>query len=920
MATRNYTSLYQIKDFLINQIAPKYLSDDEMNMSQIGLFGYITEALSTLGEDGLNATSMVFKECFANAAENIESLYLMAAIYQLEQLFATPASMPFIIIVEEDEIISRSNSSGGILSFYLDKNTQFKINDLTYTLEYDIRINSKKTKNGYNHTAQYVIDHEITLSKMTSPYIRTKTIQYNNENFICLLVDLRQMLSEEHEETIISNDNINIVSFDYDLGSTTQIAGFEAYYTAASSTAKEVQLVKKLENTNKLTQPFCFYTMPDEGVLRISFSNDERFFVPEFNSKLRVVIYTTSGEEGNFAQYSDTDINVITTSKRYTSNNGLILMGQCHGDSAGGKDILTFDEFRNAVITAQSTVNAFSTANDLELFFKNLTEAGNSKIMFMKRRDDALIRLFNAFVLLTDSNNVVLPTNTTTIMVEEDEIDADYPETYRSIIKAGRIYKYSTVEAFDGALQVDDSIKITDDLDEHEDEFLYTNPFLMILSSRPVNIGLYMNSVDDALNLDANYVNQDSFVQFMVSSLKVKRNALLGENDYKFEIRLLPTSEVTECVTEVKEDTLVPDGTRTFVNSVDGATYMDNQKIVVMLAFEDSGSEVAYQLLELTSYDRENGYYNFTGSITTDDYVSTNNKARIIKGLKSTVDSSDMSEVYLPCTGMVVNVYTFYKHTDMDNIVHSYENIGVAKGMTLTNIYKAKAEKMDLIVPMNMIRAFLSYNQYTNLEGELTYNYRIASIPMVKANYVKNASRFKTFVQMFTNIYNYLNAEIDRLTNNFDIDIKFYNTYGRSKNYTVGTDDTQQDLYRTNIKLKFGVKPYYTTDTENLIADLKEYILNYLRTGFDSQGNNSLYISNLIKSIETDYADKVEYLIYKGIDDYPLEIQKVEPKINSENLAEYYSTMLEYVPEYINVYYKFHGDKYEPEVQLDVIS
>ena len=104
VAVRNYTSLYRLKDFLMRSIAPKFLADDEINISQVGLFGYITETLSVLGEDGLNATSIVFKECFASSAENVESLYLMAAIYQLDNFFATAATMPFIIIINESNI------------------------------------------------------------------------------------------------------------------------------------------------------------------------------------------------------------------------------------------------------------------------------------------------------------------------------------------------------------------------------------------------------------------------------------------------------------------------------------------------------------------------------------------------------------------------------------------------------------------------------------------------------------------------------------------------------------------------------------------------------------------------------------------------------------------------------------------------
>ena len=127
MATKDYTSHYQIKDFLVNNIAPKYLSTDEMNMAATGLFGYVTEALSVLGEDGLNMTSMVFKECFASAAENPESLYLMAAIYQLDQLFATPATLPFVMLVPEADIISSGTASNDFSVFYIDSDTLFSL-------------------------------------------------------------------------------------------------------------------------------------------------------------------------------------------------------------------------------------------------------------------------------------------------------------------------------------------------------------------------------------------------------------------------------------------------------------------------------------------------------------------------------------------------------------------------------------------------------------------------------------------------------------------------------------------------------------------------------------------------------------------------------------------------------------------------
>ena len=910
--------MYQIKEFFVNEIAPKYLSSEEINISQVGLFGYITEILSVLGEDGLNSTSIVFKECFANAAENVESLYLMAAIYQLENFFATPASMPFVMIISEDDIIENGKSIGGSTAFYIDGDTKINIDDMPFMLQYDVRITSKKTKDGYVHNAQYVMDHNLTISDITNQYIRTKVIKYNNQNYLCLLVQLRQMEVRDFEETIISNDKLNVCEYKLDLGADTQIAGFEAYYTGASSTATEVQLIKKLENTSKTTEPFCYFTMPDEGVLKISFSNDERYFVPQFNSNLRIRVYITQGKDGNFKKYTEDNINIITTPNKYEENNGLIILGQCYGDSDKGKNIPTMEEFREQVIAAQSTVLSYSTGNDLAIFFKKLIKAGNTRIMFMKRRDDSLIRLFNAFTLLTDENKVVLPTNTCDIMIEEEDIDSLHPETHRCIVKAGKIYKYSY--KFDGKLEIAHDIFITDDLDKYEDDFLYTNPFLTIMSSRPVNVGLYMNSVDTTIYLDSDEVNQDSFVQFMTGGLEIHRNALLGEDDYEFKIKILPTAaELDECITLVRDDMRITPDLKTFINPYDGKTYIDRQRIKMIMCFTDASVETCYMEFELYGFDEN--YYFFKSSIRTDDYVAVNNKMRLIDSVKNMTTRDLIPEKFIPCHNIQANLYTFYKYTDQDNKAHKFSAYGICKGYTLTNKYTSKTTKINLITPLNMINAFLSYNQYTNLAGELTYNYRIGSVPLIKANYVKNATRFHNFVDNFTAIYEYLNSGLQQLTNNFSIDIKFYNTYGKSRHYNVDLgDDGIVPLDTTNIKLKLAIKPYYTTDIENLVADVLQYILEYMRSTFDNHGNNSYYNSNLIRSIENDFRDKIEYIIFNGINDYPLKVQKLEPIINEENLQEHYDSMLDYVPEYINPYYKFFGDKYIPQIEIKVIG
>ena len=102
---KDYSALYKIKDYLANTVAPKYFDLDTVDGTNVGLFGYITEALATNVEDSFFATTMLFKEMFPVTAEDPESIYLMAALFQMSSHFATPASLSFNILIAEAQAL-----------------------------------------------------------------------------------------------------------------------------------------------------------------------------------------------------------------------------------------------------------------------------------------------------------------------------------------------------------------------------------------------------------------------------------------------------------------------------------------------------------------------------------------------------------------------------------------------------------------------------------------------------------------------------------------------------------------------------------------------------------------------------------------------------------------------------------------------
>ena len=134
------------------------------------------------------------------------------------------------------------------------------------------------------------------------------------------------------------------------------------------------------------------------------------------------------------------------------------------------------------------------------------------------------------------------------------------------------------------------------------------------------------------------------------------------------------------------------------------------------------------------------------------------------------------------------------------------------------------------------------------------------------------------------------------LRNNTNIDIKFYNTYGRSVNYLIG--DNKDLIDRVNIKIAFNVWIVSGVDELELKNSLKVFIKDFIEK-VNSSGNNDLFISNLIRAIENNFA-AVHHLKFLGINDYSVDNQTISIKeTNLENLTK--TERQEYVPEIIVV-------------------
>lgn len=144
--------------------------------------------------------------------------------------------------------------------------------------------------------------------------------------------------------------------------------------------------------------------------------------------------------------------------------------------------------------------------------------------------------------------------------------------------------------------------------------------------------------------------------------------------------------------------------------------------------------------------------------------------------------------------------------------------------------------------------------------------------------------------------YEQIKEMTTKLHNNFSIVLKFYNTYGYSKNYTI---DTGASVGTVNIKLKFAVKLAEGAIVDDIFNDIKIYVKELIETS-SSNGSNNIYMSNITTEIENRFSD-VKYCKFMGLNDFEPEIQIIEDNTISDLSVLSKEDRLVYIPEYLTI-------------------
>lgn len=535
----NYSSIADIQEFLEHDIAPKFFDFGDTNDYKIGVFGYINEVMSTITADIFNVINIAKREFYPATAQNMTSFYKMAGICNVDVPMTIPASLNAILMMREKEIIENSTIENGTYCFILDNTMTVMVDQMQFSIDYPIRIMAKFLNGSYSYTTYYDTSQLNSMHKSSTIYIQNKTTTIGNERFLLMQVELQQYMAKSDVQTISKNSELETVSlvFTYD----GNLAGFDVFYTSDPGSASEIYIPAVSSNEITPSGAYCIYDFLADNKIRLTFPKNP-YFSPKVNSEIRTTIYTSSGSKGNFDEYLG-EISCKPKSEKYPYNNSITIKGTANGKSSGGEDKKDDERFIREIKENFCTNGTITTSSDLQIYVNNAINDPSIRTEFTKARDDVLQRLYSSFVLLKDDSNNVIPTNTCQLLIHRDEFDVF--ENSRGVIKPGKVFEY-TADYPNGIIMSEHSL--SENLDPYDigtsQKFLFTNPFLICVSTEEGIVGYYGNSISEIKQTDFTFVENRSFYQFICLGIQVERNPIAGENFYTFTAKISPSSDI----------------------------------------------------------------------------------------------------------------------------------------------------------------------------------------------------------------------------------------------------------------------------------------------------------------------------------------------------------------------------------------
>lgn len=880
-----YLDVYNLQEQWLQNIAKNHFELDDENLLRVGLLGYVNEVMSNTVEDTNFMTNTYYNEIIPIRANLPDSIYAYASQVKYDGFTASPARQNFILAIRKEDILNVSSNDvtndGRIIgkSFLIDKNSYLEIDsEYRFFLEYDIQIDIKQS----NQNSDVFLTPKYVVNKADGVYefIPSVVSKLNGEDFIFLNIYGHELSYTQQTFTVYETDIINSTSFE--LNFTGQLSHFNVYYKP-NTNSNEIYPLKKyfLDELEPEGDRFCFYRYMDNKTIEIFFSPYSGYFRPEFNSQIIVDIYTTNGSKGNF-HYTGTDSLFYIATENYKNKN-IITVPYISEPSAGGTDVLDITSVKQKVVDQFSVRHNIITESDLNKFFNDNDK--ESEILFVKRRDDIFKRIFSAFILAKDEQSNILPTNTIAVSIHEDDIDIKNEnlgiymfKNHKLINKEGSTY-----------IPAESSLKPSIDANS----FVYATPTLMKINISPLSVVHYNVYTNDYKTVNFNYSNNESLYEFIINDINIYRDPALSDQ-YELKFELATSLDKNEIITKNEK-----------------GTYTDTGNVKVKAILTQNNTFIGYLDFQPIALNHDNDKILYRAILRTSDYIDNAERIEILNSIKiinTDGEGQYRSQTFISDSDVKIELCVFYKNgtTNRENKLTGLKELDeycLANSFRMTD---------DLVLFSNLDRMMNTNVRIEEHEEKLIFT--CDSVPVVSYDYyIKNGStKIFNIIKFFAS---YLKSNLNKLENNFDIDIKFFNTFGKSKWFTVGLD--KENLDSVNIKIKFRIKSNISLDS-NQKASIKEFIRNYLES-INTNKLRSIYISNLIRLLENNFP-YIVYVEFLGFNDYDTHVQILESSITDINEIMGTNKILNFVPEYLNLNkLQNNNGEFEPEIHIEYL-
>lgn len=842
------TDIYDLVDS-VQELEERYIDEESPDTLALGIYGYLADIHATILQNSAITTGELGNELFPARAKFERNVINHAIIQNIENINAVPATISAILgIFEEDFDKYMINDK-----FIIDKEIPFAIQDFPYHLEYDVIVNRTILPNNeYGYSALYDMERKNNLSKITNPYLQAPFRQrYNGKWMVFFYIELMQVSHDTFTKTLITNNLVENKTVIFQFND--QLADFVVRITEGDEVIYLTPVFEGMGLEDNL-KDFCYYSYIDATHIRVRF--DSLSYVPKINAKIEIRIKTTRGSEGNF-EYTK-EVFPVIGSNNY--NYKLLLTTlQFASDSHGGLDRKSVDELRKMLPKEALSRGSITCWQDLENYF-NMLNTDENRLIIQKRVDNQFERSYFAYMVLKDGYNNVIPTNTFDIDCRVEDFDTH--DNRKHVLKPGCYVLYDNYDDNKGRVikRIDSNADELDRLEaEDKTNFLYTCPFMLVVTGDPLYVSYYLTLVNTMNQLDFTYVNTNATIQFICTNVHWYRQYLTNPNSYFLEFAISPNIENGEQLIILDENNQIK----------------ENKLKVFIVFFNDGKDNAPYAYCEAEFnglYGAGSSSYKFKAELTTEDILSDDNKIYMHGLTRASSDEETETMLLTPHVGVKIYVcaqlddeFGVFGRHDLDGIVPGLDKYTVCNMYTINYGLKFYENYSEII--SSQVYDIKVEGEYADHDG-----FHIMRVPCIRRSYVNSEENMREFIENINYKKAYINKALYILEDNFVIDFKFFNTYGPSRIYTMDRWGYEKKLIdRVNLTMDFEVKLLQTSD-----KNTKDYILRDIKEIVEDLNDiSSLHIPNLITTITNKYRESIEYIEFLGFNGYGPGVQHI---------------------------------------------